>query len=102
MTSVTVSVSLAALLAGLVSLVPAGGATATMLVSEPVALAVTAPLSVRLAVWPVARLSPVHAPVSGLYLPAEGRPKIGLDRATASIRVRLLSVSGPLLVTAIV
>jgi len=45
MTTVTVSVSLAALLAGLMSLVPAGGATATMLVSEPVALGVTAPLS---------------------------------------------------------
>jgi hypothetical protein len=58
-----VSVSLAVLSAMLGSVTPAGGATVTMLVSEPVAFGSIVPVSVMLTLWPLARLSPLHSPL---------------------------------------
>jgi len=60
----SVSVSVAVPLKGSVSVVPAGGATVTVLVIVPVAFEAMVPLSVRVTCWPLARLSPLHAPVA--------------------------------------
>jgi len=57
-------VSVAVLLAGAVSVAPAGGATVTVLVIKPVAFGSIVPVSVMLTFWPVARLSPLHTPVA--------------------------------------
>jgi hypothetical protein len=59
----SVSVSVTLLLARLVSVVPAGGLTVTVLVSRPDAFGSIVPLSVMLTLWPLARLSPLHTPV---------------------------------------
>ena len=59
---VRVSTSVAELLPGLESAVPA---TVTVLVSEPVALGSIVPVSVMVALWLLARLSPLHTRVPG-------------------------------------
>jgi hypothetical protein len=61
--SASVSVSVAALLPGLASVVPAGALTMTVLLSEPVAFGSIVPVSVMVTLWPLARFSPLHAPV---------------------------------------
>ena len=60
---VSVSLSVAVSLAELVSVVPAGGATVTVLLIVPVAFGSIVPVSVRVTLWPLARLSPLHTPV---------------------------------------
>jgi hypothetical protein len=62
----TLSVSVALLLPGLVSVTPAGAATVTVLVIEPVAFGSIVPVSVMLTLCPFARLSPLHSPVAEL------------------------------------
>ena len=60
----SVSVSVATLLTGLVSVTPVGANTVTVLVSEPVALGSIVPVSVMLILPPLARLSPFHTPLA--------------------------------------
>lgn len=60
---VRVSVSVLLLLLVLESVTPDGGSTVAVLVRFPVAVADTVPLSVRVTLWPEARLKPVQAPV---------------------------------------
>src|SRR5262249_2726775 len=64
--AIGVSVSVAVLLVTLLSVTPAGGTTVTVFVIVPVALGLITPLSVMDTLWPLAKLSPLHAPVSGL------------------------------------
>ena len=66
------SVSLALLLGMFGSLVPLGGSTRTLLMSEPVAVGSIVPLTVKLTRWPLARLSPLHVWVTTSYVPTEG------------------------------
>src|SRR5262245_50775889 len=97
---VSVSPSVTLLLARLVSVVPDGALTVTVLVSEPVAFGSIVPLSVMLTLWQLARFSPLHAPVF-VSLPGRAADLFGFNRAAGivSVRVRLVTVSGPLLVT---
>src|SRR5262245_17815884 len=101
---VRVSVSVELLLAVVGSVTPAGAVTVAVLMSEPVAFGSTVPVSVMLTPWPLARSSPLQIPLPGSKLPDEGVPKTGFNRAlgTASVRMTLLTVLGPLLVTVIV
>src|SRR5437660_5009030 len=55
---VSVSVSVAVLLAAVVSVTPAGGASVTLLAIEPVAAGSIVPLTVMMMLWPLARLRP--------------------------------------------
>jgi len=66
LTSASVSVSVATLLTGLVSVSPAGGDTVTVLLSVPVASGAVQPLSAMNTLWPLGRLSPLHSPVAEL------------------------------------
>ena len=52
-------------LPGMGSVVPAGGATVTVLVSVPVAFGSIVPVSVMVTLWPLARLSPLQSPLPG-------------------------------------
>src|SRR5438094_584566 len=61
---VSVSVSVAVLLPGVGSVTPAGGATVTVIVRDPIAAATIVPLSVMLTLCPLARLSPLHTLVA--------------------------------------
>src|SRR5262249_29155339 len=98
-----VSVSVAVLLAVLVSLTPDGGLTVTVLVIEPVAAGSIVPASVIVALAPEARVT-VHTSLVVLKVPELGVPNTGLSNAfgIVSLRVTLLTVLGPLLVTVIV
>jgi hypothetical protein len=60
---VSVSVSVALLL--VVSIVPAGAATVAVLAIVPVAIGSIVPVSVMLTLSPLARLSPLHSPLTG-------------------------------------
>src|SRR5438034_631638 len=100
---VSVSVSVELLLAGFGSIVPDGGATEAVFTKLPVAVALTVPASVRVMLWPVARLSPVHAPVPELYVPVLGvNTGLRIVAGTASVTVTLETVLGPRLLTVIV
>src|SRR5262249_1863628 len=98
-----VSMSLAVLLARLVSETPAGGLTETVLVTEPVVPGAIVPLSVMVALAPEARLT-VHTSVVELKVPELGVPKLAPVSAVGivSLRLTLLTALGPLLVTVIV
>jgi hypothetical protein len=62
---VSVSVSVALLLVVSVSIVPAGAATVAVLAIVPVAIGSIVPVSVMLTLSPLARLSPLHSPLTG-------------------------------------
>src|SRR5262249_42031040 len=64
--AIGVSVSVAVLLVRLLSVTPTGGTPVTGVVIVPVAVGSMTPLSVMDTLWPLAKLSPLHAPVSGL------------------------------------
>src|SRR5438105_1571938 len=100
---VSVSVSLALLLALFGSVTPAGGDTVAVFTSLPVTAGLMVPVTLSVMRWPVARVRPVHRPVPLVYVPVLGvkaaprRPGVPV-----SVRVRLVMVLGPLLVTAMV
>src|SRR5262249_24918422 len=100
---VSVSLSVTLLLARLVSVVPVGAAPVSVLLRGPVAFGSMVPLSVMLTLWPLGRFSPLYFPTRRSSDLTEGA-KFGFNRAAGivSVRVRLVTVSGPLLVTVIV
>src|SRR6516162_3095291 len=74
--STSVSVSVATLLTGLVSVSPAGRDTVTVLVSVPVSIPIT-PLSAMDTLWPLAKFSPLQDRVSQDETADRVRPVVG-------------------------
>ena len=98
-TSVTVDL----LSSGSGSITPAGGWASAVFTRSPRASPGTVPESVIVTLSPVASISPVHAPVAGLYEPMLGTPKVAPIKlgAVVSSSVKPRIVLGPLFVTSI-
>src|SRR5512132_372396 len=101
---VTVSVSVALLLAGVGSVTPTGAAMVAVLAIEPLALPATVALTVKVAVPPLSRLTEAEMlplPLAGQLDPADAAqvqaPKVRLAGAV-SVTVAAVTVLGPLLV----
>src|SRR5438128_1687784 len=106
---VNVSVSVAELLAALDSVTPAGATTAAVLTNVPVALAETVPVTVKVAVPPLARLTavamlPVPLAAAQLEPPEATHVHVAPVIAGASVSITDAPVTllGPLLVTTMV
>src|SRR5258707_302778 len=104
-----VSVSVALLLVRSVSVVPAGGATETVLVSEPLADGLIWPVAVKVALPPgskvtVAAMLPVPLDAAPLAPPEAGAVQLPLvmSAGNTSVPAAPAAVLGPLLVTVIV
>ena len=85
------------------SVTSGGGATTAVLSRSPRAAPGTVPESVIVTLWPVASISPVHAPVPELYEPMLGEPNVApISTGTVvSVSVNPRIVLGPLFVTVI-
>ena len=97
------SVTVAVLLSRFGSVTSSGGMTSAVFSSRPTLAGGTVPVSVIVTDWPVASISPVHAPVAGSYKPMLGVPKVApmSPGAVVSVSVKPVTVVGPLFATSI-